>query len=73
MGVATILKILCRYIKCSSDCGGKRRSPASSTEDFDKYLMINDEVIEKKRYKQKKENAPKEDEKLVNSILELSP
>ena len=71
MGVATILRIICRYIKCSSDCGGKKRSPSSSIEEFDKYLMLNDEVIEKKRYKQKKENATKEDEDLLNSILEL--
>jgi hypothetical protein len=71
MGFSTLLKVLCRYIKCSSDCGGKRKSPSNSEEDIEKYLIADNEVVKYK--KNKKEFQYKEDKELLDKILELSP
>ena len=33
MGLATLLRIICHYIKCSSDCGGKDNNCESSKKE----------------------------------------
>lgn len=71
MGLSTLLKVLCRYIKCSSDCGGKRKTPSNSDEDIEKYLIRDNEVVKYK--KNKKEKTYKEDKELLDEILELGP